>query len=223
MSKQANFAPNNHLSTSDQAVQTTVQAGQWMFLAAAAEATRSSEKTLRRYIKRGTIKSRRLGKQSNSPLQVWITPELIHTVSEEAIEVDGVAEIFDMVAEEPSEPDAQSFNPEAETINESTIPNPSASILDEQLGQVIKAITQQFAEKLDEQKEHILVLRQEIQQKDSQLRLLPDLQKQAEDERKAAQERAFEIEALKKQIAGLEVEKAGRLKQPWWKRLVNQP
>lgn len=43
-----------------------------------------------------------------------------------------------------------------------------------------------------------------IQEKDRQLRLLPDLQKQAEAERKAAESKALEVEALKKQIAAVE-------------------
>ena len=52
----------------------------------------------------------------------------------------------------------------------------------------------------------------ELADKDRQLRLLPDLQKKAEDEkraadaeRKAAQERALEVIALKKQVTALEV------------------
>ncbi|HLG37364.1 MAG TPA: hypothetical protein VI338_04460, partial [Nitrososphaera sp.] len=40
-----------------------------------------------------------------------------------------------------------------------------------------------------------------------QLRLLPDFQKQAEEERKAAELRALEVEALNKQIAAMEEEK----------------
>jgi hypothetical protein len=43
-----------------------------------------------------------------------------------------------------------------------------------------------------------------IEDKDRQLRLLPDLQKQAEDERKTSELKAFEAEALKKQIEAMQ-------------------
>lgn len=46
-----------------------------------------------------------------------------------------------------------------------------------------------------------------IEEKDRQLKLLPDFEKQAENERKAAELKALEAEALKKQIAALELEK----------------
>lgn len=46
-----------------------------------------------------------------------------------------------------------------------------------------------------------------IEEKDRQLKLLPDFEKQAENERKAAELKALEAEALKKQIAALEIEK----------------
>ncbi len=46
-----------------------------------------------------------------------------------------------------------------------------------------------------------------IEEKDRQLKLLPDFEKQAEKERKAAELKALEAEALKKQIAALEIEK----------------
>jgi len=81
-----------------------------------------------------------------------------------------------------------------------------------------------------------------IDEQGRQLRLLPDLRRQAEDESKAAELRALEIEALKKQIDAIEEEKqqlaakaseAGmlandlqslkskveELQKPWWKKL----
>jgi hypothetical protein len=87
-----------------------------------------------------------------------------------------------------------------------------------------------------------------IQDQSRQLRLLPDFQKRAEDEkaraeeeRKAAELRALEIEALNKQVAAMEEEKqeletkaneatvlandlealkqtVEKLQQPWWKK-----
>jgi len=80
-----------------------------------------------------------------------------------------------------------------------------------------------------------------IEDQKRQLRLLPDFQKQAEDERKAAEMRALEVEALNKQVAAMEAEKqhleakaneatalsgdlqklkatVEELQKPWWKK-----
>lgn len=64
-----------------------------------------------------------------------------------------------------------------------------------------------FLEKLEEKDQLIGEMRSEIADKDRQLKLLPDLEKRAEEERKAAELRALETEALKKQIAAIEAQK----------------
>lgn len=109
------------------------------------------------------------------------------------------------------------------------------------LEEVIRLIANQFAEKLEDEKLVKLQLQKELEEKERQLRLLPDLQKQAEQERKAAEIRALEIEALSKQIAALEEERHAtesklekveslesqvsalneqlrQLQKPWWKK-----
>jgi hypothetical protein len=194
-----------------------------MLLSDASAAIKSSEKTLRRYIKKGVIKSRRLGKQVNSPLQVWITPDLIGSLPEDStISVDGVQEIFDVSPDEISE--SESLDPDETILDDADETKqiealPSGTPLHPQLAQLVKEITNQFAAKLDEQKDYIVVLRKELQEKEQQLRLLPDLQKQAEEERKIAQEKVFETEAQKKQIEALSKQLAD-LKQPWWKKFL---
>jgi hypothetical protein len=92
-----------------------------------------------------------------------------------------------------------------------------------------------------------------IEDQSRQLRLLPDFQKRAEDEkaraeeeRKAAELRALEIEALNKQVAAMEEEKqqleakaneavslatdlqtlkktVENLQTPWWKKIFSTP
>lgn len=47
-------------------------------------------------------------------------------------------------------------------------------------------------------------MRIELEEKERRLKLLPDLQKQAEEERKATELKALEVEALNKQIAALD-------------------
>ncbi len=64
-----------------------------------------------------------------------------------------------------------------------------------------------FLEKLEEKDQLIGVMRTELADKDRQLKLLPDLEKRAEEERKAAELRALEAEALKKQIVAIQEQK----------------
>lgn len=64
-----------------------------------------------------------------------------------------------------------------------------------------------FLEKLEEKDQLIGVMRTELADKDRQLKLLPDLEKRAEEERKAAELRALESAALQKQIEAMQAEK----------------
>ncbi len=118
------------------------------------------------------------------------------------------------------------------------------------IDQVLTRLTEQFSRQLDAEKEVVFALRKELEDKDRQLRLLPDLQKRAEEERKLAEEerqaaelRAVEIEALNKQISAMTDEKVAleakaaeaselasdlkalkatveELKKPWWKKML---
>ncbi|HEY9681957.1 MAG TPA: hypothetical protein V6C86_10295 [Oculatellaceae cyanobacterium] len=63
-----------------------------------------------------------------------------------------------------------------------------------------------LADAIREQQELLAEKDQIIADKDRQLKLLPDFQKQAEDGRKAAELKALEAEALKKQIAAMQAQ-----------------
>jgi DNA-binding transcriptional MerR regulator len=204
-------------SADDQTVQTTITEGKWASLQEAAESTGLSEKTLRRYTKRGLVKSRRLGKLANSPIQIWMNTQLTALADMERTSIEGVEEVF-----------------EAQEVEEELEENPS---LDNEAAQspkiemtdVIKTIASEFAQRLDQHKEEIFELRKELHEKDIQLRLLPDLQKQAEDREKLA---SFEKVSLRKQVEELQAENE-RLRQQnldssanlenkeisWWKKL----
>lgn len=65
-------------------------------------------------------------------------------------------------------------------------------------------IISRFLGELKERDQLIGEMRSELAEKDRQLKLLPDFQKQAEDERKAAELKELEAEALRKQIAAIE-------------------
>lgn len=69
-----------------------------------------------------------------------------------------------------------------------------------------------FLEKLEEKDQLIGEMRTELSDKDRQLKLLPDLEKKAEEERKAAELRALESAALQKQIEAMQAEKEEALK-----------
>lgn len=111
----------------------------------------------------------------------------------------------------------------------------------ERLELMAEKLVKPLAERLEAQAVALREQEKVIEDQNRQLRLLPDLQKQAEDERKAAELRALESEALKKQIAALEDERqmleakaseatglandvqllkktVEELKKPWWKK-----
>lgn len=65
-------------------------------------------------------------------------------------------------------------------------------------------IISRFLGELKERDQLIGEMRSELAEKDRQLKLLPDFQKQAEEERKATELKELEAEALRKQIAALQ-------------------
>jgi len=204
-----------------QSVQATLQEGTWMFLQDATEATGLSEKTLRRYIKKQTVKSRRLGKQSNSPLQVWITADVLKEAAEDE-SFDAEPDVLDAESEEVETTGAIDEEKRQAKADE------TQALSDQfrgEIDRILKTLTEQFVEKLDQQREANFMLRNELQQKEVQLRLLPDLQKQFEEKEKLAD---FEANALRKQIDQLKLEndalraereaQAAEQKRSWWQR-----
>lgn len=69
-------------------------------------------------------------------------------------------------------------------------------------------VASKFLDRISAQDQLIGSLQTELDDKERQLRLLPDLQKQAEAERLAAETKALEVEALRKQIAAMEEKQA---------------
>lgn len=86
-------------------------------------------------------------------------------------------------------------------------------------------IVKPLMNKIEAQQELIFEQRQELSDKDRQLRLLPDLQKQAELRAQEVELKHVENEALKKQIDAIIAEQATlqtqveALKQTWWRKL----
>ncbi len=78
-------------------------------------------------------------------------------------------------------------------------------------------IVKPLMEKIESQAEVIYEQKRLISDQDRQLKLLPDLQKEAEKQRQDVELRHVENEALKKQVAALQ-EQLTNAKLPWWKK-----
>jgi chromosome segregation ATPase len=87
------------------------------------------------------------------------------------------------------EEDSETIDAEVESSTTRQADNPSVT-------DIVKIIANQFAEKLDEQKSLTFQLQRELEDKDRQLKLLPDLQKKLDE----ANLKQFEVDALKKQL-----------------------
>lgn len=79
-------------------------------------------------------------------------------------------------------------------------------------------IVKPLMEKIEAQSELIFEQKRTIADQDRQLRLLPDLQKQAETSRTDVELKHVENEALKKQIGALQAQ-LEEAKRPWWKKV----
>lgn len=199
-SKQANSAPFSSTRPSGEAVRLAVGDGRWMTMQQAIIVTGLTERTLRRHIQKGWLKFRRQGKRSNSPLELWVTPEVSKFV-DHADQVDSddsqIVEIFD-AAPDDSDEEIIDTSPKS-SVNAGSAENQDASAKPSEAENLLRTITTQFLERLDKSNEMLFELRTELQDKDRQLKLLPDLQKQA-NERELAELKSI---ALEKQIEEL--------------------
>ena len=78
---------------------------------------------------------------------------------------------------------------------------------------LVRELTRQFAEQLSREKEVILQLQRDLEEKDRQLRFLPDLEKQAEQRRKEAELKELELQALRKQISAMQEEQQAQTEE----------
>ncbi len=181
---------------SEQLVRTATKDGEWMTISKASEATGLHEKTIRRYIKARKFKSKRIGSSANSPILVFITNQSLKAVYAEATIEDEyeTEDSCESSAGEDPAPETQQHNLDIESI--------------------FRSITQQFADKLDQQTQVIYELRQEVVEKDRQLRLLPDLQKGAEEKAQAEKEAlSTKLEQVEAELAAVRAQNEELLKK----------
>lgn len=121
------------------------------------------------------------------------------------------------------EPVEQNFAPDApeETPVEETDDN-WIELNRDRVKVLAEEIVKPLMEKIENQAEVIFEQKRSLVDQERQLRLLPDLQKQAEQRAQEVELRHVENEALKKQIAALQAE-LETAKQPWWKKVFGAP
>lgn len=225
----ANFAAAAASRQSGDAVRLAVGEGQWMSMQQAILITGLHERTLRRYIKNGGVKSRKTGNRANSRVELWVTPEISKVSEQEDSDNYDVVEVFN--ASPDDEGEAASLEPEGIADAQSDH-NFSGGGTPSDIEKVLRSITGQFLERLDHSNLVINELKTELQDKDRQLRLLPDLQKEADakqlaDLKSIALEKQIqELQSLNEQLK-LEAEEAkqkvllAQQKKSWWKLLFS--
>ncbi|HIA51753.1 MAG TPA: hypothetical protein EYN91_06640 [Candidatus Melainabacteria bacterium] len=186
------------------APEATVEEGVWMYYDAAVAATGKSEKTLKRYVKKGELKARRMGKQVNSPVQVFVTPsfkEAMGKIDEPKLEDPDIFQADSDIAyiEEVSEEDTLSGH--IGTTGPSHGESTKQPLSTDAYENMVKVMVSEFASQLDRKQDLLVELQKELETREAQLRLLPDLQKKLEDKERDAH---IQTAALEKQIAAMQ-------------------
>ncbi len=141
------------------------------------------------------------GQAKNSPLELWITPEVSKFVDHEYQDDSQNVDIFDITGDGIDEADVIDATP----VHSSEAESPSArstTTLPADFDRIVGAITGQFLEKFERTQEMLFELRSELVDKERQLKLLPDLQRKEEEARQLAELKGL---ALEKQVAELKV------------------
>ncbi len=119
---------------------------------------------------------------------------------QDRVSTQGMPEFF---TEDTAESiDIDEVDPDSEETG--VVPNSS------QLEVVIRAITKQFSEELQKTQEVLLSVKKELDEKDRQLKLLPDLEKKWEEERIARNMATRQLERLQSEVVSLQEETANK-------------
>jgi hypothetical protein len=116
---------------------------------------------------------------------------------QERVSTQGLDGVFD----QGDQSDQQSIDAQTIEVHADNSANEKLSIA---FDEVLTKLTEQFSKQLNAEKDVVYTLKRELEDKDRQLRLLPDYQRQADDERKAAELKEMEAQALRKQILAME-------------------
>lgn len=194
--------------------------GSWMNILDASSATGLSPATLRRYIKRKKIQSRRLGRTSNAKLQVWITPELLDEQKQERISTDGLEEV--LTTDSGDEDDFELDDDQADYSSRETL---------RWLRDRLEDREERLEESLREKDDEIASLRSQLQAAcyrngyleakqesyEEKIRLLTDQFHGQEEPETVEDDSEVSREELEAQLAAVKSQ-IETMARPWWKR-----
>lgn len=215
----------------------------------AAEALGVSPRAVQYKLQNGDLKGTRTKNQYGvAEWRVWPNKEISEALSQkQGSKSDGSADAINFSPNESETVEAEevAYNESEEVFDE---PSNWRQVEMERLELMAEKLVKPLAERIEAQAVALREQENIIEDQKRQLRLLPDLQSQAqkereraEEEHKAAELRALEIEALSKQIAAIEEEKRSleekanqanvlvqdietlkatveKLQTPWWKK-----
>lgn len=164
----------------------------------AAQALGVSVRTVQHRLNTGELKGKRTPNQYGvSEWRVWPNKEIMERLAPgktfEELDFSTPQEEF-QGGDSSAVVDAEAIESEREDLDE-----PS-------LRTIVRELTKQFSEHLSREKTIVAQLQRDLEDKDRQLKLLPDFQKQAEDQRKEAELKELESIALRKQVEALKSE-----------------
>lgn len=205
----------------------------------AAEALGLSTRAIQYKLQNGDLKGTRTKNQYGvAEWRVWPNKDIAEAISKKKGDTVDDEINFSPADAEAIEAEEVQFN---ETEEEPDQPSNWRQVEMERLELMAEKLVKPLAERIEAQAVALSEQEKVIEDQKRQLRLLPDLQKQAEEERKAADLRALEVEALNKQIAAIQDEKleleqkvqeasamsadlqalkakVDELQKPWWKK-----
>ncbi|HEY9684307.1 MAG TPA: hypothetical protein V6C86_22195 [Oculatellaceae cyanobacterium] len=164
----------------------------------AAQALGVSVRTVQHRLNTGELKGKRTPNQYGvSEWRVWPNKEIMERLSPgksfEELDFSAPQEEF-QGGDSSAVVDAEAVEGDRDDLDE-----PS-------LRTIVRELTLQFSEQLSREKTIVAQLQRDLEDKDRQLKLLPDFQKQAEDQRKEAELKELESIALRKQVEALKNE-----------------
>ena len=212
----------------------------------AAEALGVSPRAIQYKLQNGDLKGTRTKNQYGvAEWRVWPTKEIADALSQKQGGNGSAAAPVSFAPTDDETVEVEEVTGE-QIDDEGSTPASWRQVEIERLEIMAEKLVKPLAERIEAQAVALREQEKVIEDQNRQLRLLPDLQRQAEDERKAAELRALEVEALNKQIAALEEdrqEKVARLEKvssletqvavlneqlqnlqkPWWKKMFGAP
>lgn len=163
----------------------------------------TTDRTVRRMLSSGRLQGSQHMDKGKLVWRVHASKEIIEKIPVGIAESEAVVDIEPAAAELNFEPDTKPEDWQRQGQSQ-------AGIIAEQFWNELGA---KFMERLEMKDQVIGSLQHELGEMERKLKLLPDLEKRAEEERKAAELKNLEAEALRKQIVAMEAERADAIEQ----------